>query len=244
MVKTIGNNVGGSQWLVPFTSDDEKSQFVQFVGVAYYITRKIFRKYGGDREELLQVALLGVFKAIRNFDSSKGVKLVTVCFRYASQECLNLVRSNKSPAYSVRGDGKTSFIDLFCTLPSRATRFGYDLRVLRSQGIETIDSIPPKGVYVFFATEPHQEPKMADNWEEIVNADKSLETTEFVNKIVETLKVTPREAAIIALRLGGNATLEEVLKHPAWAGASKMGVLKAERRVREKLASAATQVGG
>lgn len=240
-VQTIGNNGKfGNQWQLSFTPSDEAHPFAGMVGIAYWLVRKYSTRKGADREELLQVALIGILKALNDFDPSKGFRLSTLCFRYAAQACLNSLRVNGEKAYSVRGDGKTSFIDLFCKLKPKYQKFGYDLHELRSQGLESVDSIPPKGEWIFFATEPAREMTIAKTEEEITHPDEGMETEDFVNAIIDEFDPTPRERAILELRLGGEATLVEVLSHPSWEGATKMGVKKAQDRILEKLNAIAT----
>jgi len=249
MVKTIGNNGanGANEFSISFSANDETSvlgkAIVQYVGMIYLLAKKYQnRTWRYSWEDGLQDGLLGLIKAVRDYDSTSGKKLSTVVWTYAKQEIRNAFRV-KTRIYGVYGNGKDSFETLYNAKKEAFKINGYDLRMIRGQGIESLESIVPKGVTIYYAGETHSPIVLGDcensEWTEPTSEEGvhvNDEDIEHINFLVRTSGITTIEAICVQYHMGGMsmskiAELPQVNQHIA----TKMGVLKAIKRGLEKL---------
>jgi len=248
MVKTIGNNGanGSTEFSIALTANDETSVFgiavVQYVGIVYLLARKYAKRtwrYSWD--DAFQDGMLGMLKAYGDHDASRG-KLSTLVWTYAKQAIRNGFRT-KTRIYGVVGNGKDSFETLYNAKKEAFKANGYDLRMIRGQGIESLESIVPKGVTIYYAGETHSPIVLGDcensEWTEPTSEEGvhvNDEDIEHINFLVRTSGITTIEAICVQYHMGGMsmskiAELPQVNQHIA----TKMGVLKAIKRGLEKL---------
>jgi len=69
--------------------------------LAYKVAHKFTPKIMVDFEDIKQMALIGLYKAAKGFDDSKGVKFSTFAFRVMSNEVLQEMRKFKRTSESL-----------------------------------------------------------------------------------------------------------------------------------------------
>jgi len=69
--------------------------------LAYKVAHKFTPKVMVDFDDIKQMALIGLYKAAKSFDESKGVKFSTYAYRVATNEVLQEMRKFKNTSESI-----------------------------------------------------------------------------------------------------------------------------------------------
>ena len=86
-----------------------------------YLAITIARKYyllGGEKDDLIQEGMIGLFKAITSFDESKGVTFKAYASRLVEREIINAIRHSASGKHQVLNDSVSFESDEEFAMPS------------------------------------------------------------------------------------------------------------------------------
>lgn len=122
---------------------DEQRTFVeQHMGLAHYVARKFKRYRSIDREDILQMAKLGLCRAVIMFDADRGVKFSTFAVPVMLHEILMCTRRKHHPTVSL--DAKATKGDQRSIGDTIPTFQDFDERLTTSDMYSTIKRMPKR----------------------------------------------------------------------------------------------------
>lgn len=163
---------------VDFTMErkGESGNVFTLLAILYSVIRRYCRDNREQWADCFQEGIQGLYWAIVNHNPSKG-KLQTIAYRAVQLRVRNFLRSQRKalPLYVI-GDGKRTIGNILATMAiagkSAKTRSRnwlrynpetIEMKLLRSQGIETMETIVPKGSYVFVRYDFTEDDSQIDN---------------------------------------------------------------------------------